>query len=65
MRPTRLVIYAKDIQGITGRSYPYASKLLRAIRKQLRKTRNQPITIDEFCVFTGIEKNMVVSFLSE
>ncbi len=65
MRPTRLVIYAKDIQGITGRSYPYASKLLRAIRKQLRKSRNQPITIDEFCAFMGIEKNTVVAFLSE
>jgi len=64
MRPTRLVIYAKDIQGITGRSYPYATKVLRTIRKQLQKTRNQPITIDEFCAFTGIAKDIVVSFLS-
>lgn len=63
MKPTRLVIYPKDVQVITGKSYSYALNLLKVMRKRFNKERSQAITVEEFSVFMGIEERVVVGFL--
>jgi len=65
MKTTRICIYPKDIQRITGRSERYGRKLLERIRKHLNKEQHQFVTIDEFCDFTGIEKTDVQEYLKD
>ena len=61
--PKRLVIYPKDIEIITGRSYRAACTLWHEIHKALNKLRHQVITIREFCDYMGIEEELVAEFL--
>lgn len=61
--PNRIVIYAKDIQNITGRSERTARKMLTEIRKRCNKSRGEFITIEEFCLHTGFKEKQVVEFL--
>jgi len=61
--PNRIVIYAKDIMNITGRKERAARKLLARIRKKYNKKKGDFLTITEFCEFTGIDKELVKSFL--
>ena len=62
--PTRIVIYAKDVMMITGRKPRAAWKLLAAIRKKYKKKKGQFVTVDEFCEFTGISKDIIIPFLN-
>jgi hypothetical protein len=62
---TRLCIYPKDVQRITGKSESYGRLLLKKIKGSLGKKDHQFVTIDEFCHFTGIKKEEVLSFISE
>ena len=50
----RVVIYAKDIEVITGRSARYARKIMTRIRRDLGKQRHQLISLSEFCAHTGL-----------
>ena len=59
----RACIYPKDVQRITGRSDRSARTLLEKIRKELHKNSNQFITVDEFCKYTGISKDIVLNYL--
>ncbi|QCX52470.1 hypothetical protein FGE20_01270 [Elizabethkingia sp. JS20170427COW] len=52
---TRVCIYPKDIQRITGKSYRQSTRLMHKIRKDLRKQPNEFLTIDEFCMYSGIK----------
>ena len=61
--PKRIVIYAKDIENITGRKERTARKLLAQIRTVYNKERGDFITIDEFCLYTGIKPELVEPFL--
>jgi len=61
--PNRIVIYAKDISNITGRKERTARKLLASIRKKYKKKKGDFITVKEFCEYTGIETDLVKSFL--
>lgn len=60
----RVVIYAKDIQIITGRSQRYSNSLLTKIRKHFQKKSHQYVTLDEFSEFSGIPINKVEQFIS-
>lgn len=62
-RPSRLVIYPKDIQLITGKSHRSAQNMLRNIRIALHKEKDQLISFTEFCQFTGMKEDMVYEFL--
>lgn len=62
--PARVVIYPKDVENITGRRGRTARKLLQKIRDALGKSKNDFITIKEFCLFTGIDEDLVKDFLS-
>jgi hypothetical protein len=61
--PTRICIYAKDVMNITGRKERAARKLLAQIRKKYKKKKGQFVTIQEFCLYTGITESEVCSFL--
>lgn len=63
--PSRIVIYPKDIVNITGRRDRTARKLLQKIKQALGKQTHEFITIKEFCLFTGINEDLVKDFLQE
>ena len=52
----RIVIYAKDVENITGRKERTARKILQSIREKLGKEKWEFITIREFCQHTGIHE---------
>jgi hypothetical protein len=62
---TRLVIYPKDIEMIYGESNRFARYLLQTIRKAFRKRKDQPVTIKEFCDYTGMNLLDVSNFITE
>jgi len=46
--PRRMVIYAKDIETITGRKRTAARNMIRQIKIMFKKERNDFITVREF-----------------
>ncbi|RBL91010.1 hypothetical protein DF182_28815 [Chitinophaga flava] len=63
MVPNRILIYAKDVMNITGRSERTARKILQQIRQAKGKKKGDMITVVEFCQFTGIDQQQVADFL--
>jgi hypothetical protein len=59
----RAVIYATDVEKITGRRPRTARHLLQQIRKKLGKAKQQFITVEEFSDYTGIKEELVRGFL--
>lgn len=55
----RVCIYPKDVQRITGKSYRYARLLLITIKKQINKQEHQFVSIEEFCLYTGLKLELV------
>lgn len=55
----RIVIYPKDVQIITGRSYRQSTRLLQKIREDLNKPIKNFISIEEFCQYTGLKLEQV------
>jgi len=56
----RIVIYAKDIERITGRSDRYARKVMAILRKDLGKQKHQFVSITEFCTYMGLPEAEVL-----
>lgn len=61
--PKRMVIYARDIENITGRKERAARLLLQRIRKAFGKKAGQFVSVTEFCEYTGLNLEEVRSFL--
>ncbi len=61
--PTRIVIYAKDIITITGKSASTARRMMTAIRKKSGKPDHSFVTLFDFCEFTGLDVDNVTAFL--
>ena len=61
--PNRICIYAKDIQNITGKKERTARKLLSDLRQKLGKQKNDLVTIQDFCHYTGLQEEHVTKFL--
>jgi hypothetical protein len=59
----RLCIYPKDIQRITGKSYRQSIRLLQRIRKDLNKLENEFISIEEFCSYTSLKHEQVITLI--
>jgi len=59
----RIVIYAKDIENITGRKERAARELVSKIRKYFGKPTGSMISIYEFCEYTGLNLDEVHCFL--
>lgn len=53
-RLTRICIYPKDIQLITGKSERYSRDLIMKIKSSLNKPEHQFLTVQEFCTYMGI-----------
>jgi DNA-directed RNA polymerase specialized sigma subunit len=60
----RIVIYAKDIELITGKSERSAHTLLNKIKREKGKTKEQVITITELCQYLGISEETVLQLLT-
>lgn len=57
----RLCIYPKDIMKITGKSYPTAVRILKAIRIAYRKPATALVTFSEFCTYMNLDVEEVRS----
>ncbi len=60
---TRVCIYPKDVQVVTGRSERWGREVIVKIKKHLSKPKHQLVTIDEFCTYLGLEKETVLTKL--
>jgi hypothetical protein len=60
---TRLCVYPKDVQRITGKSERYGRTLLIKIRETFNKQDHQFISIEEFCLYTGLKMDQVQPLL--
>lgn len=58
-RPSRIVIYPKDIQSLTGKSYRQALSLNKEIRAYFKKKKHQFLSIYEFADYIGIHPDQV------
>jgi len=63
--PYRIVIYPKDVEIITGRSYRTACTLIQTIKKALGKSKYQFLSIREFCQFMDLEEEIVQEMLKD
>ena len=61
--PSRLPIYSKDVELITGRKHRTACTMLQQIRRVLGKEKHQFVTIAEFCQYFGLKEELVKEFL--
>ena len=59
----RICIYAKDIQLLTGKSERYARKIVAQVRQHCAKSKDQLITIKEFCDFMHLNEQEVKNAL--
>lgn len=67
MKPkiTRICIYPKDIQRITGKSERYSRDLIQKIKKAYQKTEHQIVTIEEFSAYIGVPPEKVQEFITD
>jgi hypothetical protein len=56
---SRLCIYTKDIQIITGKSDRHCRTIIANIKKINNKQKHQSITIEEFCNYQGLDIEQV------
>ena len=59
----RLCIYPKDVQRITGKSERYSRILLQKIKGKYEKEVHQFVTVEEFCLYTGLKLEQVKPLL--
>lgn len=59
MSLSRIILCRKDIQRLTGRSERQARYILTAIRNKLGKESHQPVSIQEYCRYTGLSEDDV------
>lgn len=59
MKSTRVIIYTKDVQRITGKSAQYCRKLLKKIKQQKDKADHQYVNINDFADYSGISIELI------
>lgn len=59
----RQVIYAKDIQIITGKSERYGRILIQKMKTHFNKEYHQVISIEEFCQYMGLKYESVIDLI--
>ena len=59
----RVCIYPKDIQLITGKSERWGRDIIKKIKTRFNKEDHQLVTIDELCIYLGIEPETVKKLL--
>jgi hypothetical protein len=63
--PKRICIFPKDIQLITGRSARYGCKVINEIKLKLKKEPHQFVTIYEFATYSGLDVELIKSFIKD
>ena len=61
--PPRIVIYARDVENITGRKRRTAYLLMQKIKIYYNKTEKDFLTVPEFCAYMKMEEEVVRKFL--
>jgi hypothetical protein len=64
MELSRIIIYTKDVQRITGKSDRYARKIMKRIRAMNGKQKYQPVSLTEFCNYMGLTTEEVSKYLT-
>lgn len=59
MKTTRVIIYTKDVQRITGKSAQYCRKLLKKIKEQKAKEDHQYVHIKDFAEYSGVPIELI------
>lgn len=59
----RVVIYPKDVQRITGKSYRFSLMHIKDIRKHFQKEEHQFISFYEFCDYSGLNIEEVLPLI--
>jgi hypothetical protein len=62
---SRIVIYAKDIERITGRKSRTCYSILQKIKLYYNKKKNDFVTVNEFCSFLNLNEELVKEFLTD
>jgi hypothetical protein len=62
-RPTRIAIYPKDIQLLTGKSYRHALDLNKEVREYFKKQKHHLLTVYEFAQYTGVNPEIILTHL--
>jgi hypothetical protein len=52
---TGIFLTTKDLQIITGKSYPTAWRYLQLIKDSIGKTKSQKVTLREYCKYENID----------
>ena len=60
----RICIYPKDIQLITGKSQRYGRLVIQKIKEKYAKEKKQLVTIEEFCLYTGLKQENVLKSIN-
>jgi len=63
MKTIRMIIYSNDVALITGKTDRQARNILSKVRRDLNKSPNQYVTIEEFCTSTGLPYQAVLNKL--
>ena len=59
----RICIYPKDVQVVTGKSERWGREIIKKIKTQFSKQDHQLVTIDEFCIYLGLDSSTVRQLL--
>jgi hypothetical protein len=59
----RIVIYPKDIMIITGKSERYSREILKKVKAHLSKEEYQYITVNEFCIYMGLDSDQIMKMI--
>ena len=60
---SRLVIYPKDVQRITGKSERWGRMLLQKLMQKFNKKDHELVSVEEFCEYTGLKIDKVLPFM--
>lgn len=63
-KTNRIVLYASDMMRLTGRCERTVRTWMAAIKKQNKIKISRPISIEEFCSYTGYDPDKVRDFLA-
>lgn len=58
---SRIFINTNDIAQLEGLSVKRASEIMRIIMDSLKKEKPNKLTIDEYCKYRGIDKDLVTT----
>ena len=59
----RVCIYPKDVQVVTGKSERWGREVIKKIKSHFSKEPHQLVSINEFCLYMGLQQDIVAKQL--